>query len=155
MLFDSWVGLLDEGSYHRHVLPVVKEIVARVQADSGKPVIYFANGGSNLLRAASEVHADAWGVDWTLPLSQAAERLGPGAVVQGNLDPSMLFASREELGIGIDLVLSEGLAAKSHIFNLGHGIHRTTDPSQVAFLIDRVHASSERLYAAELSDADQ
>ena len=155
MLFDSWVGLLDEGSYRRHVLPVVNEIVARVQADSGKPVIYFANGGSNLLRAASEVHADAWGVDWTLPLSQAAERLGPGAVVQGNLDPSMLFASREELGIGIDLVLSEGLAAKSHIFNLGHGIHRTTDPSQVAFLIDRVHTSSERLYAAELSDADQ
>ncbi len=70
------------------------------------------------------------------------ERLGGDAVVQGNLDPAALYAPRDELAAAIDDVLAEGRSARAHIFNLGHGIHRRTDPDQVAFLVDRVHESS-------------
>jgi len=142
MLFDSWVGLLAPDTYARFALPVLKRTVARVRAEVDRPVIYFANGGATLIEAAAEVGADVLGIDWTLPLSEATRRLGPAAVVQGNLDPAALFAPMEELGAAIDGVLAEGSAAAAHIFNLGHGIHRTTDPGRVGYLVDRVHEMS-------------
>jgi len=144
MLFDSWVGLLGPDTYRRFVLPVLRRTVAQVKAEVDRPVIYFANGGATLLEAAGEVGADVFGIDWTLPLSSAVQRLGPHAVVQGNLDPAALFAPMTELDHAIDAVLHEGRTATAHIFNLGHGIHRTTDPDRVAYLVDRVHESSER-----------
>ena len=89
-----------------------------------------------------ECGADVVGVDWRLPLSEARRILGPEIAVQGNLDPAALFAPREELGRQIDRVLEEAGGAPGHIFNLGHGIERTTDPDAVAFLVDRVHEAS-------------
>ncbi len=145
MLFDSWAGLLGPDTYRRFVLPVVREVVAAIRAEVDRPVIYFAHGGATLLEAAAETGADVLGIDWTLPLSQAVERLGGDTVVQGNLDPAALFARREELGREIDRVLAEGAGAAGHVFNLGHGIHRTTDPDAVAFLVDRVHETSGRM----------
>jgi uroporphyrinogen decarboxylase len=147
MLFDSWVGLLGPDSYRRFALPVLKRCVADVRTQVDRPIIYFANGGSTLLEAVAEIGADVLGIDWTLPLSSAVERLGPQAVVQGNLDPAALFAPRDELGAAVDAVLAEGTSAAAHIFNLGHGIHRTTDPDQVAYLVDRVHERSAELAA--------
>lgn len=144
MLFDSWAGLLDPGSYRRFVLPVLQETLATVRADVDTPTIYFAKGGSTLLEAAAEVGADVLGIDWTLPLSEAVSRIGERAVVQGNLDPAALFADRDELRVAVDAVLEEGRAGAGHIFNLGHGIHRSTDPGRVGFLVDRVHEKSAR-----------
>jgi uroporphyrinogen decarboxylase len=145
MLFDSWVGLLGPATYRRFVLPVLRRAVASVRAEVDRPIIYFANGGATLLEAVAEVGADVVGIDWTLPLSIAVERLDPQAVVQGNLDPAALFAPRAELEAAIDDVLTEGGAARAHVFNLGHGIHHTTNPDQVALLVDRVHERSEEL----------
>ncbi|RJQ40806.1 MAG: uroporphyrinogen decarboxylase [Dehalococcoidia bacterium] len=144
MLFDSWVGLLGPDSYRRFVLPLMRRVVGEVRAATHVPIIYFANGGATLLRDVKEVGADVVGVDWTLPLSRAVAELGPDAVVQGNLDPAALFAPRDELDRAIQGVLEEGATARAHVFNLGHGIHRTTDPDQVAFLVDRVHEHSAR-----------
>lgn len=154
MMFDSWVGLLGPDSYRRFVLPVLRRIVSDVRVRVDRPIIYFANGGATLLEDARRVGADVLGVDWRLPLWEAVDRLGPEVVVQGNLDPAMLFASREELGRAIDRTLQEGALAAGHIFNLGHGIHRTTDPDQVAFLVDRVHETSLRLHETRRPPAE-
>jgi uroporphyrinogen decarboxylase len=145
MLFDSWVGLLAPDTYRRFVLPIVRRAVDTVRSEVDRPIIYFANGGATLLEAAAEVGADVVGIDWTLPLSSAVRRLGPDAVVQGNLDPAALFAPRAELESAIDAVLDGGAEARAHVFNLGHGIHQTTDPGQVALLVERVHARSGEL----------
>jgi uroporphyrinogen decarboxylase len=145
MLFDSWVGLLPPHDYRRFVLPVLRRTVSEIRAEVDRPVIYFANGGATLLGDVGRVGADVVGIDWTLPLSQAIAGLGPGCVVQGNLDPAALFAHAEELGRAADTVLREGRDAAAHVFNLGHGIHRTTDPDRVALLVDRVHETSSRL----------
>lgn len=151
MLFDSWVGLLGPDSYRRLVLPVLQRTVRRVREETGRPVIYFANGAATLLDAIGEVGADVLGIDWTLPLSRVVRELGARTVVQGNLDPAALFSPRADLGEAIDAVLREGKAAAAHVFNLGHGIHRTTDPDQVAFLVDRVHERSAELAATSAS----
>ncbi|MGE0158304.1 MAG: uroporphyrinogen decarboxylase [Gemmatimonadales bacterium] len=142
MLFDSWVGLLDAAAYRRFVLPPTRRVVADVRAATGKPVVYFANGATNLLGEVREVGADVFGIDWTLPLSRAVEALGAQVVVQGNLDPAALFAPEAELDRSIRDVLREGSAARAHVFNLGHGIHHTTTPDRVAYLVDRVHELS-------------
>jgi uroporphyrinogen decarboxylase len=144
MLFDSWVGLLGPDSYRRFVLPLMQRVVAEIRAQVDRPIIYFANGGATLVPDVKEVGADVVGIDWSLPLSRAVAQLGPGAVVQGNLDPAALFAPRDELDEAVRDVLREGAGAAAHVFNLGHGIHRTTDPDQVAFLVDRVHEQSAR-----------
>lgn len=144
MLFDSWVGLLGPDSYRRFVLPLMTRVVSEIRAQVDRPIIYFANGGATLLADVKQVGADAVGIDWTLPLSRAVAQLGPGAVVQGNLDPAALFAPRQELDQAVGDVLREGAGAAAHVFNLGHGIHRTTDPDQVAYLVDRVHERSAR-----------
>lgn len=142
MLFDSWVGLLSPSTYERVVVPGLRRVIAEVRAQVDRPIIYYPNGGATLLDVAGTLGADVVGIDWTLPLSRAVTALGPTAVVQGNLDPAALYANRVELAGEIDSVLEEGRAARAHVFNLGHGIHRTTDPDQVAFLVDRVHERS-------------
>jgi uroporphyrinogen decarboxylase len=116
--------------------------VQSVRARVDRPIIYFANGAASLLPAVRQVGADVVGVDWTLPLSTAVHTLGKEAVVQGNLDPAALFAARPDLAAAADEVLREGETARAHVFNLGHGIHRNTDPDQLSFLIDHVHERS-------------
>jgi uroporphyrinogen decarboxylase len=144
MLFDSWVGLLGPDTYRRFVLPVMRRVVQGIRSRVDRPVIYFTNGGASLLGEIRQVEADVVGLDWTLPLSSALDRLGPEAVVQGNLDPAALFAPRAELESAARTVLDEGAGARAHVFNLGHGIHHATQPDQVAFLVDRVHEMSSR-----------
>jgi uroporphyrinogen decarboxylase len=143
MIFDSWAGLLAPADYRRFALPPVQKIIAAVRSRD-VPIIYFPNQGATLMAAARESGADVMGVDWRLPLSEARSVLGSDVAVQGNLDPAALFAPRDELARQIDRVLAEAGRAPGHIFNLGHGIERTTDPDAVAFLVDRVHEETGR-----------
>jgi len=116
----------------------VRRIVGRLD-DLGLPLIYFPNQGATLLEDAALAGADVIGVDWRLPLSRARAILGGETAVQGNLDPAALFAPREALAAQIRGVLREAGPGPGHIFNLGHGIERLTDPDAVAFLVDKVH----------------
>ncbi len=146
MLFDSWAGLLAPTEFRAHALPAVRRVVASL-AGVDVPVIYFPNQGATLLPDVPGSGADVVGVDWRIPLSDARAILGPGIAVQGNLDPAALFAPREELERQILRVLEEAGEEPGHVFNLGHGIERTTDPDAVAFLVDLVHERTEGRYA--------
>lgn len=141
MLFDSWAGILSPEAYGAFAFPAVRRVMEAL-GSLDVPLIYFPNQGATLLETARGCGAHVIGVDWRLPLSRAREILGANVAVQGNLDPAALFASRDELGRQIDGVLEEAGSAPGHIFNLGHGIERTTDPDAVAFLVDRVHERS-------------
>jgi uroporphyrinogen decarboxylase len=138
MIFDSWAGILSPDAYAEFALPAVQRMTAELRAH-GLPLIYFPNQGATLLEHARDAGADVIGVDWRTPLSNARSVLGPDLAVQGNLDPAALFAPRAELARRIDRVLDEAGPEPGHIFNLGHGIERTTDPDAVAFLVERVH----------------
>lgn len=138
MIFDSWAGILAPVTYREFALPAVRRVVAALK-EHRLPLIYFPNQGATLLEAAKEADVDVMGIDWRTPLDHARRLLGPEQAVQGNLDPAALFAPRAELARQVDRVLAEAGTETGHIFNLGHGIERTTDPDALAFLVDYVH----------------
>ncbi len=144
MLFDSWIGMLGPDSYMRFVHPVLRRAFAAIRAGTDRPVIYFPNRGGALLRSMRELDVDVVAIDWTLPLSRADALLGGGRALQGNLDPAELFQSPKALARAADAVLSEAESLAGHIFSLGHGIDRRTDPDQVAHLVDHVHERGGR-----------
>lgn len=138
MIFDSWAGMLAPDDYRQFVLPSVAKVVAGLRP-LDLPLIYFPNQGAVLLEDVATLEVDVVGIDWRVPLSAARSILGPEKAVQGNLDPAALFAPPDELTRRIDRVLEQAGSGPGHVFNLGHGIERTTDPDAVARLVDHVH----------------
>ncbi|MGP2442773.1 uroporphyrinogen decarboxylase [Streptomyces sp. JW3] len=142
-LFDSWVGALAPADYRRSVMPASAKVFDAV-AGYGVPRIHFGVGTGELLGLMGEAGADVVGVDWRVPLDEAARRVGPGKALQGNLDPAVLFSSQEavEAKTGEVLAAAEGL--EGHIFNLGHGVLPTTDPDALTRLVADVHTRTAR-----------
>ncbi len=142
-LFDSWVGALPEPDYRRYVMPYSARVLSAV-GDLGVPRIHFGVGTSELLPAMAEAGGDVVGVDFRLPLDVAAQRLGPGHSVQGNLDPALLFAPWPVVEARARAMIEAGRAARGHIVNLGHGVLPETDPDQLARLTDLAHSMPVR-----------
>jgi uroporphyrinogen decarboxylase len=146
-LFDSWAGALSERDYREYVLPHSSRVFDSL-ADAGVPRIHFGVGTGELLVAMRDAGADVVGVDWRIPLDEAVRRLtaarpdGPVPVVQGNLDPALLFADWAVLEREVRRIVAEGRAAAGHIFNLGHGVLPETDPEVVTRVTELVHSLS-------------
>jgi uroporphyrinogen decarboxylase len=135
-LFDSWAGALTPEDYRRSVMPHSAAVLAAV-ADLDVPRIHFGVGTGSLLPLMAEAGADVVGVDWRTPLAEAIPRVGDRAV-QGNLDPTLLFAPPEVLTARAAEILDAGRTAKGHVFNLGHGVLPSTDPDQLKRLTEFV-----------------
>jgi uroporphyrinogen decarboxylase len=142
-LFDSWVGAVAPQDYRTFVLPHTSRIFTGL-ADLGVPRIHFGVGTGELLGVMGEVGADVVGVDWRVPLDEAALRVGAGKALQGNLDPAILLAPWPVVEERAREVLERGRVAEGHVFNLGHGVLPTTDPDQLARLTALVHELSAR-----------
>ncbi len=142
-LFDSWVGDLSPSDYVEYIKPHLEPIFAAL-AKTDVPVIHFGTGTALLLKHQRDIGGDVIGVDWRTPLDWAIAQLGPDVVVQGNLEPNLLSAPKALLDARIEDILEKGRGAKSHIFNLGHGILPHTDPSSVKYVVERVHELSAR-----------
>jgi uroporphyrinogen decarboxylase len=141
-LFDSWVGALDELDYRELVLPHVRRIFDAL-ADLDVPKIHFGTGTGHLLAAQREAGGSVIGVDWRTPLDEAWRLVGDGVAVQGNLDPTLLFAPRERLLARVDDVLRRANGRSGHVFNLGHGILPETPVDAVRAVTEHVHASTD------------
>lgn len=137
-IFDSWAGVLGEKEFAEYAVRPVRRIVDSVKARRPQAkVIAFAKGAGLLLRSyRQETRADAIGLDWSVPLSFAAELQKDGPV-QGNLDPMRVVAGGAALDEGIDAIL-QALGNGPLIFNLGHGITPQADPENVTRLVARV-----------------
>ncbi|WP_258572156.1 uroporphyrinogen decarboxylase [Actinomadura parmotrematis] len=142
-LFDSWAGAVAPDDYREAVLPHSRRILAEI-ADLGVPRIHFGVGTGELLGLMGEAGADVVGVDWRVPLDEAARRVDPGKALQGNLDPAVLFAPWDVVQRRAKDVLDRGRTAEGHIFNLGHGVPPSADPDVLARLADFVHETSAR-----------
>ena len=141
-LFDSWAGALGPDDYRRYVMPHSAQVLGHA-GELGVPRIHFGVGTGELLGAMGEAGADVVGVDWRVPLADGIARVG-GRAVQGNLDPSLVFAPTDVMLARAAEVIEAGRAAPGHIFNLGHGVMPSTDPDQLARLTDFVHEHSAR-----------
>ncbi len=137
-LFDSWAGGLSPGDYRAHVLPYSKVALAAV-ADLDVPRIHFGVATGEILADMSTAGVEAMGVDWRVPLDEAVTRIGSGQAVQGNLDPTLVFAPWDVLAARAREVVAAGRVAPGHIFNLGHGVLPDTDPDVLTRLVELVH----------------
>jgi uroporphyrinogen decarboxylase len=140
-LFDSWAGALSPQDYDRYVMPASAKVFDAV-ARYGVPRIHFGVGTGELLGRLGRVGADVVGVDWRVPLDEAARRVGPGKALQGNLDPAVLFAPREAVEAKAREVLDAARSLPGHIFNLGHGVLPDTDPDAITRLVEFVHTAT-------------
>jgi len=140
-VFDSWAGALSRTDYQKFVAPHSAAVFDAV-ADLDVPRIHFGVGTGELLHDMGAVGADVVGVDWRIPLDEAARRVGPGKSLQGNLDPTLLFAPTGVVHAQAAKIVEEGKAAQGHVFNLGHGVLPETDPDALARLVDFVHSGA-------------
>ena len=143
-LFDSWAGALSERDYREFVLPHSTRVLAGL-AGAGVPRIHFGVGTGELLGAMAQAGADVVGVDWRVGLDTAAKRIrsarpGDPTVVQGNLDPAVLFAGWPAVERAVRRVVEQGRGADAHVFNLGHGVLPDTDPGVLTRVVELVHS---------------
>jgi uroporphyrinogen decarboxylase len=151
-MFDSWVGYVAPRDYERFVLPYSKRVLEAVKAhgdkvvpDGGVPVIHFPNGATSMLDLAQQAGGDIIGVDWRLDMRSAVKQIDPRFGIQGNIDPVALFAPEAELERQVVEILEAVGTRPGHIFNLGHGIHKTSDPEKAKAMIRFVHEHSARI----------
>ena len=151
-LFDSWIGYIAPRDYELYVLPQTQRVLAEVKAhgdkvvpNGGVPVIYFPNGATSMLDLTQKAGGDIIGVDWRLDMKDAVAQIDPKFGIQGNIDPVALFAPDDELERMVVEILEAVGTRPGHIFNLGHGIHKTSDPEKARAMIRFVHKHSERI----------
>lgn len=141
-LFDSWGGLLSREHWRHHCLPRLRQIVSAIHR-TGVPVILYVNGSSHLLEAMAETGADVLSVDWRLPLDEVRRRVGPMAVLQGNLDPCLLSAGRDVITRAVQEAI-RAAGPVGHILNLGHGILPDAPVDGALALVEACHAVEHR-----------
>jgi len=150
-LFDSWVGYVAPRDYERSVLPYSKRVIDEVTShgrkavSGGVPLIHFANGATSMLNLVQQAGGDVLGVDWRLDMRHVVETIDTRFGIQGNIDPVALFAPEAELERMVAEILEAVGTRPGHIFNLGHGIHKTSDPEKARTMIRLVHEHSARI----------
>ena len=120
-LFDTWGGILTPDHYRRFSLDQLFRTISGMRPD-GRPVIVFSKGAHHSLREISQIGADVVGLDWTIDMAEARSLVGGTVALQGNLDPSYLYASPERIRQEVRSVLRKYGKGPGHVFNLGHGI---------------------------------
>jgi len=141
MLFDTWGGVLTPAQYREFSLAYMARIVASLtrEAESRRvPSIVFTKGGGAWLAEIAQIGCDAVGVDWITDLGTARLAVRDRVALQGNLDPSALFAPPDTLRAAARAVLDSFGQGPGHVFNLGHGITPGVDPDRVGVLVETV-----------------
>lgn len=140
-IFDSWIGALSPQDYETYVLPY-SQIVLQAAQKENVPTIHFGTNTATLLPLMKKAGGDVIGLDWRMPLDDGWKILGDDVAVQGNLDPAVLFAPREEIKKRVEDILQRANGRAGHIFNLGHGILQNTPVDNVKAVVDMVHEHS-------------
>lgn len=151
MIFDSWGGVLADGIFQQFSLAYTQQVVnALIKERDGQkiPSIVFTKGGGQWLESIAACGCDAVGLDWTVDLAAARQRIHDKVAFQGNLDPMSLFGGEKAIRTEARRVLDAfGQVEKGgHVFNLGHGISQFTPPDAVAALVDEVRTYSPKFH---------
>lgn len=141
-IFDSWAGCLSQNDYRLHVRPYMLQLLESIIP--GVPVINFATGNPMLTSLLRGDARTVVGLDWRVPLDTGWDMVGADRAVQGNLDPTLLFADLPTLRREVERILGEAGDRPGHIFNLGHGILPQTPVDRVIALVDMVHELSQK-----------
>jgi len=149
MIFDTWGGALSHAAYQEFSLRYIQQIVAGLKRENDGarvPSVVFTKGGGLWLETIADIGCDAVGLDWTIDIGEARRRVGDKVALQGNIDPSVLFASPEIITTEVEKVLASFGKGSGLVFNLGHGISQFTPPESAAALVSAVHSLSRQFH---------
>lgn len=146
MLFDTWGGTLTTRDYKTFSLDYMQQIIAGLKREhNGQrvPLVLFSKGGCQWLETQAQTGADCLGIDWTIDIGQARQRVGNQVALQGNMDPTVLYASPQRIREEVAFILQSYGKGSGHVFNLGHGIQQNVNPDHAKAFIDAVHELSK------------
>ena len=149
-IFDTWGGVLTTSCYAAFSLQYMRNIVGKlIKEHEGRkvPIILFTKGGGLWLESIADSGCQAIGLDWTINIGDARRRVGDKVALQGNLDPSILYASPSIIRAEVENIIQNYGAGPGHIFNLGHGISPGVNPDNVTAFVDAVHEFSDQYHA--------
>lgn len=149
MIFDTWGGVLSPRDYKDFSLQYMHKIVdGLTRENDGRkvPVTLFTKNGGQWLEAIAATGCDAVGLDWTIDIADARARVGDKVALQGNMDPSMLYATPERIREEVASILAGYGEGSGHVFNLGHGIHLDVPPENAGVFVESVHELSEQYH---------
>jgi uroporphyrinogen decarboxylase len=148
-IFDTWGGALSHSAYQEFSLAYMQKIIdGLIRENDGRevPVILFTKNGGQWLEMIADTGATALGLDWTTDIANAKQRVGNRVALQGNMDPTMLYASPKRIREEVATILAGFGKGGGHVFNLGHGITPEVDPEHAKAFIESVHELSEKYH---------
>ena len=151
-VFDTWGGVLSPALYREFSLRYLQRIARELKRGEGAertPLILFGKGNGPYLDQLANSGAEGVGIDWTVSLEDAVWRTKGKVALQGNLDPTTLYASPDAIRAQVREALDSyahgnGGSRDGHVFNLGHGMSPDMSPDHVAALVEAVHTLSAR-----------
>jgi uroporphyrinogen decarboxylase len=149
-IFDTWGGILTSAAYREFSLDYMSKIIGGlITENEGRkvPVIVFTKNGGQWLQAIADCACQAIGLDWTTDIGTARSQVGERVALQGNMDPTLLYASTDSIRREVATILKSFGAGSGHVFNLGHGITPEVDPEHVAVFVEAVHELSSQYHA--------
>lgn len=145
MIFDTWGGVLTRRDYREFSLNYMHKIVdglIRENECRKVPVTLYTKGGGKWLEEMADTGCDALGLDWMTDIAQARLQVGHKVALQGNMDPSLLYAPPSRIEQEVKTILEDFGHGTGHVFNLGHGIHQDVSPDHAGAFISAVHQHS-------------
>ncbi len=145
MIFDTWGGMLTGNDYREFSLEYMHKITdGLLRENEGRrvPVTLFTKGGGQWLEAMAQTGCDALGLDWSTDIGDARRRVGSQVALQGNMDPSVLYAQPQRIEREVAEILTSFGSGEGHVFNLGHGIHQDVPPESAGVFVEAVHRLS-------------
>ncbi|MCH2189468.1 MAG: uroporphyrinogen decarboxylase [Gammaproteobacteria bacterium] len=153
MVFDTWGGMLSTQNYQTFSLAYMQQIVSAIKNDeacNGVPIVLFTKGGGQWLESMADTGCDGLGLDWTVDISSAKQRVGDRVVLQGNMDPVVMNTSQQQVADhALEVLHGYGqhqAQDKGHIFNLGHGIQPFAKPENMQALVETVQQQSGQFH---------
>ena len=149
MVFDTWGGVLAHEEYKTFSLQYMQKIVeGLIRENEGRkvPITLFTKGGGLWLEAIADTGCDAVGLDWTVDIREARKRVGHKVALQGNMDPSVLYAPAARIEQEVKNILAGFGEGSGHVFNLGHGIHQDVPTESPKVFVNAIHEFSKQYH---------
>ena len=144
-IFDTWGGILSEDDFSEFSLNYISKIISKLKRND-EPVIVFAKGVHHSILKLADSGADVLGLDWTMNLGQIRKLVGDKVALQGNLDPTVLYANHDKIKLEVEKTLASFGSGSGHIFNLGHGILPDIKPDNAKALVNFVKEESIKFH---------
>jgi len=141
-IFDTWGGLLSQSDFKEFSLQYIEKVISKIKRKE-EPIIVFAKGVHHSLDDLANSGADVISLDWTMNLGEVRNKIGSKVALQGNLDPTVLYANKDKIKEAAVKVLSSFGKGSGHIFNLGHGILPDVDPENAKYLVEVIKNESK------------